>query len=90
MEITQPDLFGGDTLVVEPKRSPYANWRTDALYRRAEDRKNCGNCNHSYMTRNGARRYRKCQLLGVSHSPATDVSNRFVCNHWMEVRDEKG
>ena len=80
-----PDIFGGDTPMPKPGNSPYKNFRMYNNYRRAyEDcngqMKNCGNCRYSIQHMPGATRYRKCDLMGVSHSSATDVSNRKVCN----------
>ena len=82
-EITQPDLFGGETRVVTGKKSYYQERRLKMNYRRAtEKNKNCSTCNMSFMRFGGRHYYRKCKIIGCSASTATDVSRNYVCNEF--------
>lgn len=80
IEIKQPDLFGGESRLVMPSRSPYANFRLVRRYIRATGKANCSNCVHSCQLDYHDKTYRKCELMGDSRSPNTDVSRRMVCN----------
>ena len=79
-----PDLFGGETSIVESgQHSPYKRFRMYQNYRnRTEPHKTCETCVHSFMQDGGSHRYRKCELIGTSHGPGTDVSKNKVCNKW--------
>jgi len=83
LTILQPDLFGGDTQVVQPAHSPYQRFKTESMYRDAEsDWKNCRTCSFSFMAEGRTKNYRKCSFMGFSRSAASDVSSRMVCNRW--------
>lgn len=74
--ILQPDLFGGESLVVHGSRSWIQDFKVSKQYRKATGKENCGNCKYSFRRD----RYRKCEFLGDTCSPNTDVSMRKVCN----------
>jgi len=84
--MNQPDLFGGETLVVESIHGTYARRKAEMGYRKAtEQGVNCGTCMHSQMRAGGSRHYRKCDLIGVSASMSTDISRGCVCTQWEMI-----
>jgi hypothetical protein len=77
-EVTGPDLFGGDTKIVDPAKSPYTRFKQEKNYRTADGHENCGNCFFGCKVN----KYKKCHLMGVSASMMSDVSGKKVCNAW--------
>lgn len=85
MTVKHPDLFGGETPVIKPTRSPYQEFKRVNRYRKAEGDENCGNCGYSFQRGHGRKKWRKCRLMGCSFSVATDVSYRKVCDKWQTM-----
>lgn len=74
--VDQPDLFGGDTPVIEKTRSHIQDWRASHRYRLAAGEENCSNCKYQLKYP----KWRKCLLMGASNSQKTDVSRLKVCD----------
>lgn len=89
MDVIHPDLFGGETRVAPRPRSPYQRWRVEHQYRDAAGGANCSSCVFSFRRSVNLRAYRKCLLLGCSHSQSTDVSRRKVCNSYKARESER-
>jgi hypothetical protein len=86
--VLAPDLFGGETgmVVSAGRQSSYQAFKARNCYRPATGGCNCGTCKIGYQNELHDKRHRKCTLLGESHSPATDVSRRMVCNLYQPVQ----
>lgn len=84
LPILQPDLFGGETLVVTAaSSSPYMNFRLWNNYRKADDKLvSCRICHWSFRRDGGSRRYSKCGLMGDSCCSATDINMGYTCDKW--------
>lgn len=80
-----PDLFGGESKIVMPEHSPYRAFRQRNNYRKCEGKKSCRTCKYGEVWEGNTKKYRKCVLMGVSQSAATDVSQRCVCNRWEDI-----
>jgi hypothetical protein len=75
-DVLQPDLFGGESRIIEPSASPYKDFKIYRNYRKATGKENCSNCEYSLINN----KWRKCNLMGASNSQNTDVSRNKVCN----------
>lgn len=75
-----PDLFGGETPIIENHHGQYKKFRLVHRYRKATEKMNCSNCSHSFMSEGNSKKYRKCDYMGNTCSVATDVSRNCVCN----------
>lgn len=74
--MNQPDLFGGETRVVESGR---VSRKSLIGYHRAIGEENCSTCDNSFIVKGNTKNYRKCKILGDSASESTDVSRNFIC-----------
>lgn len=84
------DLFG-DMTETEPNRSDssYQRFKIQNHYRDAEDKKvSCKTCNHSRRMNYHNKNYYKCLLIGISHSEATDIKLKMVCNKFTKTKTE--
>lgn len=79
------DLFGNEiSEIVKPKQQ-YLTLRQKRLehYRRSESNTvRCGTCLRHVVCEYHNKRYHKCEVLGLSHSSATDIALRNVCDLW--------
>lgn len=57
-----------------------------AGYRNSTDSRKCDNCLYCNVYRYHGKNYRKCQLIGVSHSAATDIKKSGFCNRWESMK----
>jgi hypothetical protein len=98
MELKQLNLFGGED---EPKESiahesEYQRWKRVNGYRRRtkgfnEYDMHCGKCSHGYQKSFGESKVRKCELMGDSGGPSSDVSSWCVCKRFEKgIKFEKG
>jgi hypothetical protein len=54
-------------------------------YRKAESPKqSCKTCAR-HFAHDHARTYHKCELVGCSHGPGTDIRVGWVCDQWKEA-----
>jgi len=65
-------------------KSKYQKWKYEANYRKATDKKCCKTCNHCLTFTNTVRYFHKCNLQGLSHSAATDITLNSVCDYYKE------
>lgn len=84
--MNNPDLFGGETTAPDKlkaqHKSGYMMWKQGAGYRKSDSKTRCcATCLHSRGYR-ASRTFYKCVKLGISHSTATDIRLRDVCNLW--------
>jgi len=83
---THPDIFGGKTAMVEPEQvrpaSRYMYFRLRNDYRDGTKEQRCATCKHSIQIRFYTKRYRKCNLMGLSRSSASDIRAGGVCDRW--------
>jgi len=82
----QKDLFGNIVEVnpekpVKPK-SKYQQFKADNSYRKGID-SFCKDCQNFRMYDYHNKFYRKCVLLGESHSTATDIKAGWVCDKFI-------
>jgi hypothetical protein len=89
--IMQPDLFGGETAVIVPGNSPYKIFRISANYRKRNlEEQVCGRfcltCCHIMRIEYHDKAYHKCELMGDSRGPASDINRYCVCNKWEESK----
>lgn len=57
--------------------------KRQAGYREATDKqKQCRYCTHYVQVSYHDKTYRKCELIGYSHSTATDIRAKDTCNNW--------
>ncbi len=88
--MNHPDLFTGESKVIdkakEAKASAYMIWKKRFNYRKSDSNvERCKNCIHHADGMYHGKTYHKCELLGISHSPATDIRISSVCNNWERV-----
>lgn len=64
-------------------RSKYQKWKYDNNYRKADYLSDirCKNCKY-LIKRQYSKNYYKCELLGESSSPATDIRLSNVCKNF--------
>lgn len=79
-----PDLFGGETPMAEPALSPYQKRKKQLQYRKADkdSDERCKNCEHCIRISYHGKNYYKCELIGMSHSEATDIRLSYTCNQF--------
>jgi hypothetical protein len=67
-------------------KSKYKKWQYEANYRKSETPilRSCQNCNNCVGFTNGHRNWYKCNLQGISHSQATDITLKSVCDYWQQ------
>lgn len=82
LTIMAPDLFGGETPIVEKvNMSDYQRFKLINNYRLSNGPQKCKNCSN-ICKRQVGKVYYKCKLMGLSHSIATDIKVSHVCNTW--------
>ena len=77
------DLFGNDYTPPENKssnESGYQFFKRRFHYRKSDGIKKCGNCQHHVSGKYTTKMLHKCEILGLSHSEATDIRLRNVCD----------
>lgn len=81
------NLFGEDRpfekhVGKEPgHESNYQRFKKQFQYRKSYDNdKKCKFCKHAIHGEYHDKTYWKCKLLGISHSPATDIRASYVCS----------
>jgi uncharacterized protein (DUF983 family) len=81
----QTDLFGNivDVVIEKPRKlSPYQQFKKDNNYCKGVS-KFCRQCVNFRMYEYHNKIYRKCVLLGESHSEATDIRTSYVCDKFQ-------
>ena len=86
-----PDLFGGETLVVEGKPKGWPEVKRLRNYRMAEDKaESCKTCAH-LVCKHFSKRYYKCELMKPeSATPSSDVRLRDTCDLWKKKQQKDG
>jgi len=51
-------------------------------YRLSVGERKCKNCKSHRVSRYHDKTYHKCERIGYSHSEATDIRLKNVCDHW--------
>lgn len=82
-----PDLFGGETPAIDQMKlaheSKYMIWKKSVHYRKSENKlERCGTCTHHSHGQYNTKYLHKCRLLGLTHSEATDIRVKNVCDKW--------
>jgi hypothetical protein len=83
------DLFGTDyTLPPKPNtahESGYQFFKRQQHYRKPDGIKKCKNCQHRVSGRYNTKMLHKCELMGLSHSEASDIRVNNVCDKHIPV-----
>jgi len=81
-------LFGDEIPEVDPSRTLIRKRLGPYNYRpRFDVARCCGTCSHHFM-RKANKTYHKCELLGDSAAPSTDIRVRWVCDAWHQDREK--
>ena len=76
-------------VIIDKKMSFYQKFKVDNNYRKAiyanKDGKRCVWCKHLLQNSGNTNNYYKCELIGVSHSSATDIRLSCVCDLFEEA-----
>ena len=77
------NLFGEEVDAEEVSRNPskYQRFKQINHYRKS-DSPQCKTCKYHACYEYHNKYYHKCELLGISHSEATDIRVSFVCDKW--------
>ena len=66
--------------------SPYQRFKQRWQYRQSDNKdRRCKNCKYHHRLEYHNKYYHKCELLGISHSEATDVRVSCVCNRFEVI-----
>ena len=77
---THPDLFGGETEIVEPEYGKIKKLKNSMGYRKANPGESqCKDCIYFNRKEFHGRTYRKCELIGDSQCDATDIMASGTC-----------
>lgn len=77
------DLFGDEIREAPPPARGIIQKRKALLkYRAGTAAQCCGNCANHIKTDHHYKTYHKCALVGMSHSTATDIRLKCVCDCW--------
>lgn len=80
------ELFPEAEAPEKKSASKYQIWKQENNYRKAVnhniDGKMCAKCKHLLKDTGHSVVYYKCELLGTSHSSATDVRISYVCDRF--------
>lgn len=82
------DLFGEEVAEFEPRKgtSPYIQFKGWYNYRLSDSKDvRCKNCEHLLRQHHHDKKYKKCVLMGVSRSSATDIKVGHVCDKWQKA-----
>lgn len=77
------DLFGeihDDD--IKPAIGKYKLFKARNKYRDATETESCKNCIHHFAGDYHMKTYHKCNKMGASHSEASDIRLKKVCNLW--------
>lgn len=86
-EELHPDLFGGETPIVVPSKSPIQDMKKRMKYRKAEPGEpRCKTCAHCMKISYHGKNYYKCELIGDSRGTATDIRLSDTCKHHEEEK----
>jgi hypothetical protein len=72
--------FWGEDFKEPVVHGPYHRFKVNFHYQKAKTDKMCGNCVHSQRWEYHNKYYWKCELIGFSHSTATDIRKSYVCD----------
>ena len=76
-----PDLFGGESPLRDPVRSPYQKKKSELGYRLARPMEpTCKTCVHRIHKNMNDKTYYKCALIGDSNNFSTDIRLKNTCN----------
>jgi len=77
--VKHPDLFGGETELIERKPRGWEEVKKDRGYQKSDDKdRRCKNCVHLVVKR-FSKTYYKCNLMSVLSSPSSDIRVGHVC-----------
>jgi hypothetical protein len=84
------DLFGNEISEVETvKKGYYAERKRQLEYKRSFNKNMCCKVCKYCICNIRAKRYYKCELIGLSMSSATDIKVNFVCKKFVRKENEK-
>jgi hypothetical protein len=88
MDHLHPDLFGGQTRIVDETaaRGPIKSQKKEIGYVQQFDRnRQCRNCKYLIRFKHIGRTYFKCQIIGITHSAASDIRLYAHCRLYENV-----
>ena len=82
------DLFGNEVKENEINSKKiygkYKGWKNLNNYRKSEDKeKRCKNCLSLCGYEYHNKRYYKCEMMGCSHSEASDIRLSYICDQFI-------
>jgi hypothetical protein len=87
------DLFGNEDTGKEyagHHQSPMQRILGPLNYRPSTDKAvRCSTCSH-HMLHCAGRVYHKCDLVGCTLGPGTDIMSRWVCDAWEKTEEAQG
>ena len=83
------NLFGETVPEMIPHKntfrlSKYQLFKRKFNYMESRNENGCKNCKYHLVKEYHGKRYHKCEQLGTSHSSATDIRLKCICNLWIE------
>ena len=81
------NLFG-DMQEMEPPNEPkskYQRFKSMNHYQVSDNVESCKSCAHCLKMEYHNKNYYKCELMGVSHSEASDIRLKMVCDKWSKA-----
>lgn len=83
------DLFGNkiteEDFIIHKIHGKYKKWKYDNNYRKSEDQeKRCKNCLNLFGFSYHHKNYYKCDVMGCSHSVASDIRLSYVCDQFFK------
>lgn len=83
--MTDFDLFGNPITEDKPAPTgPYQILKAKMNYREGTKTQCCAKCRKHRAFDYHDKTYHKCELIGFSHSEATDIRLKNVCDRWEE------
>lgn len=84
----QRDLFGNEYDLSDVlKKGPVQNLKNHLKYRKSESKeKRCKTCLFCY-SKQYSKKYYKCEKIGNSNGPATDIALSYICDLWKKYSD---
>ena len=77
------NLFGElqDEKYIKEFNGYFQNWKNKNNYKKSDDNRKCKDCKYCAKNMYHNKSYYKCELMGISHSEASDRANH-VCNKY--------
>lgn len=81
------NLFG-DMQEIDPANEPkskYQRFKSMYHYRESTGLERCKTCDLCLLSEYHNKNYYKCELMGSSHSDASDIRLKMVCDKWVRT-----